>query len=342
MIELGLKDAIIAVTFGIPGTLDYEIGGMVARHAQVRHEAIDLTQVRLSQELLDRTAHALGMWRWIVDPLCNRLVQWRFGKEATYWSGTHGGLFTGTEALFPDASDTWDLAVRRFALGEEAHFVTSVDLAPPGFDPRSGLPKAPLLDPAILCYDQQINYAIQQLGNMLPLLAPQSYPCRTPFLGPSWVHFNLNLPRRYKEDLYLYKEILKQAYPELYSLPVKNRLGLPLRAPAWRYHLRRAVSFSRVTARRLAPGWRWNVLPGQKYIDTDRALRRREDVRTVVRDNITALDRRGVVDWVDTDALWDDHMRGRANHGYALTLLASLEVFLRNDIPPVPQESLGP
>ena len=45
--------------------------------------------------------------------------------------------------------------------------------------------------------------------------------------------------------------------------------------------------------------------------------------------NIQNLKLRGVIDWIDIDALWNQHQRGQANHGDALTLLASLEINLK-------------
>jgi hypothetical protein len=336
LLEAGLKDQIVAVTFGTPGTLDYEIGRTVAHHVGVQHEPIDLTQIRLSQESLDRTAREVGHWMWLFDAFYNRLICRRFGKDATYWSGYLGGSLSGVH-LYSESSDSWDVALDRFK--EKNRFCTSVDLSPPGFDPRTVLPQAPLLEHHHLSYGEQLNCIIRQLVYTGPTVVPKHYHYRVPFGCPAWVRFILNVPHRYRQYQYLYKKVLRQAYPELFSLPTKNRLGLPLSAPSWQWHLRRALLFSRITARHLFPGGPWGILPVENYIDFDRALRSREDVRTLAYENIEALDQRGVVDWIDVQSLWDRHQRGRANHWNALTLLASLEVCLRTGIPPHPEGS---
>lgn len=50
LLDRGLRKNIITVTFGTPGTLDYEIGAYVARKARVYHENIDLTKVEVKTD----------------------------------------------------------------------------------------------------------------------------------------------------------------------------------------------------------------------------------------------------------------------------------------------------
>ena len=64
-------------------------------------------------------------------------------------------------------------------------------------------------------------------------------------------------------------------------------------------------------------------------IDFDWGLRERDDLKTLVYENIQDLKRRGVVDWLDIDGIWSRHQRKQANHANALTLLASLEINLK-------------
>jgi hypothetical protein len=49
LIDGGVKDKVVTVTMGTPGTFDYEIGRRVARRAEVPHERIDLTQIRMTR-----------------------------------------------------------------------------------------------------------------------------------------------------------------------------------------------------------------------------------------------------------------------------------------------------
>lgn len=65
------------------------------------------------------------------------------------------------------------------------------------------------------------------------------------------------------------------------------------------------------------------------YIDFDRGLRERADLKAVVYENIKALKKRQIVDWIDVDAIWHSHQRMEGNYADALTLLASLEINLK-------------
>jgi len=139
----------------------------------------------------------------------------------------------------------------------------------------------------------------------------------------------VSTPRRYRVGQYLYKEILKTAYPKLFSLPVKNNLGLPLGAPKWRRRFRRLNSYYRAARGRLFPRIGYRVNPGLNYIDFARGLRDRNDLKNVVYENIQDLKRRGIVDWIDVETIWHRHQRLQSNHADALTLLASLEINLK-------------
>lgn len=69
--------------------------------------------------------------------------------------------------------------------------------------------------------------------------------------------------------------------------------------------------------------------PGINYIDFDRGLRERKDLKQVVYENIKDLKKRGILDWIDMDSIWQRHQRKQGNHADALTLLTSLEINLK-------------
>lgn len=57
LLGAGLKDQITTVTFRTPRTWDYDIGCMIAKKFELRHETIDLTQVEIRQEYLEKTCY---------------------------------------------------------------------------------------------------------------------------------------------------------------------------------------------------------------------------------------------------------------------------------------------
>jgi hypothetical protein len=313
-------------TVGVPGTLDFEIGRTVARAFGVSHEAIDLSGVPWDHGGLLRFAQACGRWVPLFQPYLLHQVRASFGGDATYWSGFMGDPLSGSH-LGPSDSPEWTEAVARFVGRNRSSL--SVRLAPPGFQPESTLPTAPLADPRTLSYDEQLDFALRQQCYVRPVVLLPGFEYETPFLHPAWVSYALRLPRRYRVSQLLYKEILKQTYPRLFSLPTKTCFGLPLGASAWRVRWHRNVLGARKAVRRVFPAGARSVHPMANYLDFDRALREREDLKSVVRDSIQALKRRGVINWIDVSEIWNQHQRGAANHAGALLLLASLEIILQ-------------
>jgi Asparagine synthase len=326
LLDAGLKDQITTVTFGTPGTFDYDIGCYVAKQMGVRHETIDLTQVKLEQEFFEKTAKEVGEWIWLFDVFYIRLIGKRFGEDAIYWSGFMGDPLAGSHLLSKD-SESWDVALGKFA--ERGRFSRSIDLTHPGFCLKEMLPQYPILDQNCLCYDEQLDFAIRQQFYIRTLVLPKDHKYKTPFLHPDWVKFILSVPRRYRVNQCLYIEILKKANPKLFLLPVKANLGLSYEASRLRKLTRKVKLKLHSSCRKYLPQIYRGVSPKINYIDFDWALRNRKDMKTVVFENIQDLKKRGIVDWIDIDGIWKRHQEREANHSDELTLLTSLEIYLK-------------
>ena len=64
LLKKGLKDSIITITFGTPGTLDYDIGIHIAKQLGIYYEALDLTKVCYDEKSLQCAAMEGGLWTW--------------------------------------------------------------------------------------------------------------------------------------------------------------------------------------------------------------------------------------------------------------------------------------
>jgi hypothetical protein len=317
-----------AVTFGTPGTWDFEIGQQVARAAGVSCEPMDLTAEnwKWRTEELVSTAVQIEAPVWVFDAHVNRAIAKRFGEEAVYWSGFMGDPLAGSH-LYNEDSTTWEQAKSRFLV--KNLYSTSTILTPPDFKPGNYLPSQPFSELGLLSYDEQLDFGIRQDCLIRHIVMPSGYNYRMPFLHPEWVGFILSVPRCYRKNKWLYKEILKAAYPKLFSLPTKTSYGLPLKSPKISVLARRAVLKANSIGRQLFPTKPWAVDPRLNYIDFDRGLRERGDLKTLVHENLHDLKRRGVVDWIDFDAIWQRHQQKQGNHSDALVILASLEINLK-------------
>lgn len=331
--ERGVGAQVTTVTFGLPGTFDYEIARVVAHRAGVAHEAIDLRGVPLTMAALEATLADSGACSWGFDALCHRLIPDRFGPRATYWSGYMAGALAGSR-LPAAASRSWPEAVTSFVATNR--FSNALALAEPDRELAAGFTAVPFVNAGALSYDDQLDFGVRQAGYIRSTLLPQGVDLRTPFLDPAWVGFMLGLPSESRRDARLYRRILAAGLGELFRLPTKNTFGLPLGTPGWVVSARRrsAKLAAALRERRLRQAAR-RPLPQPRrmanYMDFGRDLREREDLRTLVHDGVHALDRRGAVPWLRPREMWRHHLRfpADAELATALSLLAALEANLR-------------
>ena len=147
-----------------------------------------------------------------------------------------------------------------------------------------------------------------------------------PFLSPSWLGFVLSFPFGIRREVYW--RTIEHAFPSLWELPDKALLGLAhtsSRLRRWTRHQRRRATVLLSGLLRLRSPW---TLRWANYIDYHEGIRVRDDLRTLVRDALTSLRRRGVVGWIDLEGLWRRHQLRARNHGDALTLLTALDLNL--------------
>ncbi|MCO5189933.1 MAG: 7-cyano-7-deazaguanine synthase [Anaerolineae bacterium] len=326
LLEAGLHDDVVAITFGADNLYDYEIAQKVGRATGVRHELIDLTTLQLTQSQLEDTAREVTNWTYLLDSVVNRVICNRFGRNATYWSGYMGDPLDGSQ-LFQEESATWQQALRAFARSN--HYARSIKLTPEDFHPENALPQSPFLPVEILGYDDQINFVVRQESCIRPLVLPKGYDYRTPFLSPEWVHFILGVPRQFRFAEQMYRQVLPEAFPDLFALPVKNNLGLTLNAPRWRYHLRRIRLGVQKSANRFVPQVAWPTLPTLNYLDLDRILRQDGHWQDLFYTNLRELSQLDAIPWLDIEAIWQQHQKRQANHSFALRVLLSLAVYLK-------------
>ncbi|MBI9089204.1 MAG: hypothetical protein JEZ12_08310 [Desulfobacterium sp.] len=335
LIDAGLKDSIITVTFGTPGTWDYELGSSLAQELGLCHETIDLTKIRIEEKHLLETARNSSAWTFLIDGYFNSLICKRYGKDATYWSGFMGDNIAGSH-LPASESLNWSKAKCTF-LGWN-RFVRSTSLFPPGFNPEKSLPPSPLIDGMIISYDDALDFFIRQQNCIKPTLITNGYRYKTPFISFEWVKFILTIPRYYRENNYIYNKIIMKAYPEIISFPAKNayggRIGISKTVFRSRHILstiRNKVAFLNDSKMKLLDVvWdHLKIYQAINYIDFDFAIRNRPGFKSLVFKNINDLKHRKILNWLDLDHIWLNHQNKNANHGKALMLLTALEINLK-------------
>lgn len=318
------REKVHAITCGIPGTWDFEIGIQVAEAAGVDVSVVDLSNLQWSTERLASFANEISAPIALFDAYMYAQVLQEGGREPTYWSGFMGDPLVGSH-LRTEPNCSWRKARQIFA--RENAFASSCSLAPDGYQPESVLPERPLVDTSILSAYEQLDFAVRQWGFIRPQVLLEGYTFRSPFLNPDWVQFGLSMPNEHRRKQRGYKRILREAYPGLFALPVKNNVGLPLDASPFRKYSRLAVELIRRGAKQVGLPCT-GVDPRLNYTDIAESIRS-GPLCVTVWENLQDLQHRDLVSWIDIEALWSEHQSGKSDHSDALNLLTSLEIHLK-------------
>jgi hypothetical protein len=335
LLGAGVKDSVVAVTVGTPGTFDFEIARQVAARAHVRHELIDLRTVEHDAESLESALVASDATSWAFDVFYHRMIPARFGHSATYWSGFLGGEVAGSHFVV-GSPDSWPGAVRGFV--DHARFCAGPAVSGPARRPDALLPAEPPVPRELLSYGDQLDFGVRQDSYVRRTVVVEGYDYQTPFLSEPWLRFMLSVPPDLRQGEALFKRILTATYPDLFSLPTKNTAGLPLGAGSAAVTGR--IRFMRAEAA-LRHGSLSQIMRGASplpfkmlnYLDFPAALRDKADVRDTVLELVSALDRRALAGVARGVRLWEQlrRNRGTSDLACAVTLLASLELNLRAD-----------
>ena len=309
-------------TFGIPGAWDFELGNAVAAAVGTDHTRFDLTKHTYTrQELLDvsrRSEHQTMLF--LHPPLAE--VDRRFG-HCHLWSGFLGDPLAGSH-LPKQPGKTLGQAKRHFlAKNTMTRLPELCDCDPEAlgelvaFD-APGHPDVTL--------EEQLDFRNRQAKFIAPHVLLDGLQFETPFLDPLLINFWLGVPDPLRRGQVLYQKIALRACGELFRVGTTGSYGLPPDRGRWTYWPRRIAARLR---RALSQRYTWLVDPMTNYIEFSKAIRERADVRELVGANVRALARRGIVDGIDSEQLWNDHLGKRADNGYALLALCSLEIHLQ-------------
>lgn len=327
VVDQGAVD-IETVTYGVPGSFDYEIAPAIARAAGVANTRINLHDVTVDLARLDAIALEPGRSSFFLDMYFTRQLFDRYGPGCIYLSGYLGDVLAGKN-LRSEVSRTWDDARRLFSSANR--YSRSVWLAPPGVQPEQLLPGEPFVDEALLGYDEQLDYAVRQECLMRPIVMRPDYNCIAPMLDPAWATFMLALDLHHRHGRSLFKKMFVKGFPELFRLPTTANGGLPLQASAPRVaRYQRRLRHRRRWRQRM----RWLLPsltlplgnPAWQYIDIRRALNDRADVSALLDRSVAQVQAKELLPWVDSEQLLREYRQGELGHSRALLVLVNLGV----------------
>ncbi len=316
------KSQIQTVTVGIPGALDYEIGQQVAKKVGVVNKVINLGKIKWSEQELIGYAKKFHYPIALVEGFLFSQVFSCFEGGSVFLSGFMGDPLSGSH-LQKNDSVTWEKAKIGFI--KRNNYTENQSSWPE----NELLPEKPFLDRKLITLDEQLDFFIRQRLYIMPLVLLKDKKHIAPFLNPRWVVFMLNLPRSLRKDQMLYKKILFNAYPELFSLPLKNTGGLPLNVSTVQFFLKRITNRIGYTGRKYLPFVFSGSAQGLNYIDFELSYRKKDDLKAFAQKSLDDLQYRGLVKEINIPIIWQEHQTGQANHSQLISLLVSLEIYFK-------------
>ena len=318
---------IITVTFGIPGSSDFEMAQSIAKKADVSWECIDLSpgKWKWDTEMLVETAKRSDRPTRLFDSCVNHAIQLKFGRDAVYWSGFMGDSLGCMEPISKKIR-TWEEArgvfVKRNCVGRR------IRIAPSHFIPQGCLPSKPFTSSERLDYYSQLNHFIRQQCLTKHIYSPRGYDIRYPFLNHEWVKFILNVPSNYNFRQVLYRKIQRSYWPHLF-----NSWNSPFRdSSKWEsFKHRRRRNLIEKQIRKAFPrlGLKLGADKSVKYIDWNFALLNQSDFKSVIYSNLQDLKARKIIDWLDIEKLWIYNQNSKKGLAFGFMTLAALELHLK-------------
>lgn len=310
-------------TFGVPGSYDYEIGNLVAKHVGTRHIALPLDGMTYHRtDLLDFARRSQCQAMLFYHPPVHELE--RLFAGSVIWSGYVGDAVVGSHLHDPPSATLLDAKrahIKRRTIVRSARLYNFNDDAFLPFVGDLGM------NPEILTFDEQVLFAEAVRKYTAPLVLFEGFDYRTPLINSSWMDFSFSVPNRFRVDEALMIATARYAFPRLFDLPTKNSLGFPLGTAPAVLRTMTLVNKVRKLLHQFAP--RHVVYPHIIYNDYNEAIRSSPDLKSIVLESIDALKRRNIAPWIPMDELLRRHMARLRNHGDALILLTSLELVLQ-------------
>jgi hypothetical protein len=309
-------------TYGIPGTYDYEIGRLVAQKAGTRHTSIPMNAMSWHEDELVEVAKREDCQAVLFYSQPLRQIERMFGG-CVFWSGYVGDAVAGSHLHDPPSRSLDD--AKRVYLRNRT-FVRSVKLSRAEDEELLPLIAGGSLPPETLTWDEQVLFDEGVAKFTVAHAIWKDFEYQTPLINSPWMDFMFSVPNQHRLGQKLMIEIGRAAFPKLFNLPSKNRIGHTFDTPDIVVKTTFWLNRVRKVAHQFLPSVNY---PPIQYDDFNEAIRNNPSLRKVVHDSIEDLRKRGTCDWVNPERIWRRHDRRLGNHGDALIALASLELILK-------------
>lgn len=335
------RSQIRTFSFGTPGQLDFEIGCKVAQTLGVEHYSIDLGEIKMEWNLLEKTARE-APWTKPFDSFFNRYCIKQVGKDGDIvLSGFMGDPLAGSHMV---SSSVKKEIISSFV--QHQNIARNSSLLEKDYDPISSVPNIP--QKVDFNHGELLDFGIRQAYMVAPIVTPMpemkgwgSKPgvlpgsgiqILTPFADPAWASYWISVPFHLKENRKLFFEMLKNKYPGLNNMPAKDYYGAT-KKDGLEHSMRRNLLRIQNRLHLHAPRFFNQSNKMMNYLDFDDAFRSRDDYRAVLKKAISFIQKNSMAQWIDFDQMWEEHMTFKADHSKSFKILIglALNVKVNND-----------
>ena len=323
-LELLSPRSIRTYTYGVPGSLDYDIGNRLAREAGTRHTILTLRPEPPSIDDLMAIARRTDANTDLFPPIVWLNVERATGSDADVWTGYTGdGL--GGSFYMPDRPCSKMESARHLIGLESRLYVWAQEASEHESDALRLIQTSTKYD-EVLSQDEAVWFENHPERYTAHHIFLDGFRYRAPFMDDAFAEFMLNQPPVRRRGKGFFNELVSSAFPRLYRVPTRSD-GRRLDPRISRRTLGHALWRSREMGTKVM--WRVRAAraahPHLTYLDYNRAIREQPKFRALMRDLLSSLAGRHVVDRTRVDQLLTRHLRGErlAN---TLMLLASLEI----------------
>jgi hypothetical protein len=321
LLEFTSAKNITTYTFGIPGSLDYDIGYEIADIIGTNHVQLNLKEYHYSiDKLLDISKRIDHQTLLFLHPDVTELDE-KF-NDGNIWSGTIIDVYFGRH-FHKNKASNWKQAGLN-SINENV-FVKSMDLT--CIDNEEYL--------SMIEYDDQyhglleLEYVIDLMNRQLKFIAPhvlmKGFKYKT-MLDNDLIAFAVSLEYKYIEHQYLYKKILSHRFEDIFQFRTKTNYGLPLNSSGLRLNSRKFRYRIQNKINNFLPIF---TNPFINYLDFNYEILHNRNLRSIIHDSIMDLYKRKIVEWIDIEKIWKDHVDNKIDHSDALLVLASLEIHMK-------------
>ncbi len=311
------------VTFGSPGSFDYEIPKQISKKLNLNSNFINCLNLDFSLENLIKASLNGGRWTSTPDMYINQLSLF-YPQNINRWTGFFGGEIAG----YYSKVNLGNLDKNYIKFSEYQRRSKNFTLTQKNFSPHKSLLKIPFIPEGLTAFEAIYIYNRSAAG-ALPILYPNNQTLISPFLHNKWIDFISKVPQEFRNNGILYEKILLEKYPEIMKFPTKNYNGLGLGSHSYSKtifnFIKLKVNYER---NRIFPSLQ-NPPKGINYIYYKEAFKELPSLRNSIEVACISLEENNIIDWFSPRKILSDHLNNKNDYSQALLILLGLYVNLK-------------